>query len=78
MDREVVIKTFPTIEGDTQVRTRLSVLTEEQVFTQAEMPLRIVVNGKPVDTFDGLLEEIQRTKETEPIEITRFRPVQGG
>ena len=45
---------------------------------QSEMPLRVVINSKFVDTFDGLLEEIQRMKETEPVEIIRFKPVLGG
>lgn len=72
-DKIVVIRTFPTEEGDTMEETRLSVLTPEKVF---EMPYAVVVGGKEIGTWDELIEECSRLPE--PVEITRYSPVVGG
>ena len=73
MDKEVIIRTFPTKEGDTVVRTRLSVLTPEKVFT---MPFQVAVGDRVVNTWDELLEACNNLPE--PVEITRFAPIAGG
>jgi len=75
MDKEIIIKTFPTRDGDTQEHTSLSLLTKEKVF-DADMKFAVVVNNRSCRTWDDLLVEIQRAPE--PVEIVRFKPVQGG
>jgi hypothetical protein len=77
LDRDVIIKTFPTLEGDTQEHIKFSVLTKEKVFAP-NMPHRVVINCRFVDTWNELLNEAQRTPADKPIKIIKFMPVMGG
>ena len=68
-DREVIIKTYPTPQGDTELRTKLSVLTPEKVF---KMPYTVVLNGVQIRSWDDLMKEANKLPENAPVNITRF------
>lgn len=74
MAKRIVIRKFPTTEGDTVTTKTVDEVKEEDIFT----PNTLVVMGKTVYTsWDGLLVDIQEAKEEE-VEVQQFRKAVGG
>lgn len=75
MDRKVIIRTFPTREGDAATETTLSALTEKQVF---KPNMAVAMGDRLYESWDDLLEDIHKQEETEEVEILQFMKVLGG
>jgi hypothetical protein len=74
MAKRIVIRKFPTTEGDSVVTKTADEVKEVDIFT----PNTLVVMGKMVYTsWDELLVDIQESKEEE-VEVQQFLKAYGG
>jgi hypothetical protein len=73
-ERKIIIRRFPTLQGDTTIEIAESLLTKEKVFHKGSI---ISFGNKSYTDWDELLHDIQESKD-QTIELLRFKPVVGG